>query len=255
MNTQSCRYKIVVSFDGSGYAGWQWQANGISVQQRIEESIEKIFRVQLRIHGSSRTDTGVHARGLVAHFDLPCRADGSPPMSAEKLPLALNSALPEDIRITLGELVPDTFHARFSATGKQYRYHVWNHRHANPLMRNTVWHVPVDLDLESMRRACLLFPGKRDFRSFACTHDYHIEDTVRTVTRCSLRHAGPLLTFIIEGDGFLYRMVRGMVGTLVQVGKGRLDPESITSILEEKDRQFAGQTAPAHGLVLWEVFY
>lgn len=259
------RYKIIISFDGSAYVGWQWQANGMTVQQRIEEAIEAIFNISVRIHGSSRTDTGVHAIGMVAHFDIPLPGqhggDGNTEspldgvMSSEKLPLALNSQLPEDIRIVSAGIVPESFHARFSATGKQYRYFIWNHRHANPHLRKTSWHVTLPLDTERMRAAAGFLPGTHDFRSFANNHTYPVEDTVRTITRVNVRKSGPLITIIIEGDGFLYKMCRGITGTLKQIGCGKFEPDVIPSMIAQKNREYAGQTAPAHGLFLWKVFY
>lgn len=237
----------------------------MTVQQRIEEAIEAIFNISIRIHGSSRTDTGVHAIGMVAHFDIPLPdrhvvhgkinspMDGV--MSSEKLPLALNSQLPEDIRIISAQVVPETFHARFSATGKQYRYYIWNHRHANPHLRKTSWHVTLPLEIECMRTAAGFLPGTHDFRSFANNHTYPIEDTVRTITRVNIRKAGPLITIIIEGDGFLYKMCRGIAGTLKQVGSGKFEPGIIPAMIAQKNREYAGQTAPPHGLFLWKVFY
>lgn len=250
------RYRIEVSYDGTHYSGWQWQANGISIQQKIEEAIEKIFRVSLRIHGSSRTDTGVHAIGLVAHFDLQNSRDGSPPVTEEKLPLALNSQLPRDISITAASIVDSNFHARFSAIAKQYRYFIWNSRQPNPHLRTSAWHYPISLDVGLMRQAAKLIPGRRDFRCFAKHHTYEIEDTVRTVFRCSVRKSGDsLICIILEGDGFLYRMCRGIAGTLAQVGMGKYQPEAIIRMLESESRSQAGMTAPSHGLFLWKVFY
>ena len=172
-----------------------------------------------------------------------------------KVPLALNSYLPEDIRVVAAQRVPLDFHSRFQATGKQYRYFVWNHTAMNPLLRRQAWHVPVKLDLAALRAAARHVVGKHDFRSFAATHSYHIEDTVRTLTRCEIQRRGALLTFVIEGDGFLYKMCRGVVGTLVQLGKGKFHETELKQMLAAKDRRVSGMTAPAHGLVLWKVFY
>ena len=147
------------------------------------------------------------------------------------------------------------FHARFAAAGKQYRYFVWNHAAMNPLIRHTAWHVPRPLDLRAMRLAAPFFVGQHDFQSFAANPGYAKASTVRTLARCELTKRGRLLTFIIEGDGFLYKMCRGIVGTLVQVGLGKFPPDAINRMLAKKDRRLAGMTAPAHGLVLWRVFY
>jgi tRNA pseudouridine38-40 synthase len=246
------RLKLTISYDGTNYEGWQVQKVGVGVQQKIEEAMAKIFQMRIRLHGSSRTDTGVHARAMMAHFDLP---DDRLRMNLSKVPLALNAQLPEDIRIMDAHRVPESFHARFSAKRKQYRYLVYNHPSMSPLLRQQAWHVPVKLDLESMRKAAKNFEGKKDFAAFASNRNYAMESTVRTVFRCEMRKAGPLLTFIIEGDGFLYKMCRGMVGTVVQVGMGRFSEKDIPRMLAAKDRRMAGMTAPAHGLILWKVFY
>lgn len=250
----STRYLIKVSYDGTDYSGWQWQANSVTVQEKIEESIKIIFNTSLRIHGCSRTDTGVHAIGMMAHFDL-ANNNGESPMSAEKLPLALNRILPLDIRIIEAKIVSNSFHARFEAKGKQYRYFIWNNRHANPHLSKSSWHYPQELNLDSMKIASKYLIGRHDFRAFANHHTYEIEDTTRTLHRCSIRKAGPLITLILEGDGFLYKMCRGITGTLVQVGSGKYHPDAIEMMLESKSRSVAGMTAPAHGLFLWKVFY
>ena len=246
------RLKLTIAYDGTNYEGWQVQKIGLGVQQKIEEAIAKIFQAQIRLHGSSRTDTGVHARAMIAHFDLP---EERLRMDMSKVPLALNAQLPEDIRIMEAHRVPESFHARFSAKGKQYRYFVFNHASMYPLLRQQAWHVPVKLDLVAMRKAVTYFKGKKDFAAFANNRNYAMETTVRTVFRCELRKAGPLLTFLIEGDGFLYKMCRGIVGTVVQVGMGKFKESDISRMLATKDRCMAGMTAPAHGLVLWKVFY
>ena len=151
--------------------------------------------------------------------------------------------------------VPEKFHARFDATGKQYRYFIWNHHSMNPLLRHHAWHVPRPLNLKVMRAAAKTLIGKHDFKSFAGTRSYEMESNVRTLTRCDIKKSGQQLTFIIEGDGFLYKMCRGIVGTLVQVGLGKFTPEGMSRMLALRDRRAAGMSAPAHGLVLWKVYY
>jgi tRNA pseudouridine38-40 synthase len=243
---------MTIAYDGAGYAGWQVQKGDTGVQDVIEQALSKIIPGKHRLHSSSRTDTGVHAMGMVAHVELPKHQFKVAP---RKLRLALNAHLPEDIRIlTISRAKPD-FHARFDATGKHYRYVVWNHPAMNPLLRGTAWHYPQALDLTAIREAAALFVGKHDFRSFAANRGYAYHDTVRTLTRCEVKRSGPQLTFIIEGNGFLYRMCRGMVGTLVQVGRGRFQPGEIREMLKHTDRRIAGMTAPAHGLILWKVNY
>lgn len=246
------KFRLVIAYDGANYEGWQVQKTGLGVQQRVEEALAKLFPSAGRVHGSSRTDTGVHALGLVAHFEIPkaeCR------MPIRKLALAINASLPPDIRVLAATRAGADFHARFDARGKQYRYFVWNHPAMNPLLRAQAWHVPLPLNFAAMKRAAKHFIGKHDFKSFAVNRNYEMESTVRTVTRCAVRRSGRLLTFIIEGDGFLYKMCRGLVGTLVQVGQGKFPAEDVPAMLDAKDRRLAGMTAPAHGLVLWKVYY
>ena len=246
------KFKLTIAYDGTGYEGWQVQKTGTGVQEKVEAALAKLFPSHPRVHSSSRTDTGVHALGMVAHFEL---SPAECKMPARKLALALNAWLPEDIRVLAAARARGDFHARFQATGKQYRYFVWNHAAMNPLIRHTAWHVPRPLDLSAMRLAAPAFVGKHDFQSFAANPGYAKASTVRRLARCELKRRGRLLTFVIEGDGFLYKMCRGIVGTLVQIGLGKFAPDDILRMLESKDRAVAGMSAPAHGLVLWKVFY
>jgi tRNA pseudouridine38-40 synthase len=246
------KFKLTIAYDGTGYEGWQVQKTGTGVQEMVETALAKLFPSQPRLHGSSRTDTGVHALGMIAHFEVPAAEFK---MTARKLALALNAWLPEDIRILSAQRAPKEFHARFNAAGKQYRYFVWNHTAMNPLIRHTTWQVPRPLDLRAMRAAAPLFVGRHDFKSFAASRNYQMASTVRKLTRCGIKKNGQLLTFIIEGDGFLYKMCRGIVGTLVQVGQGKFPADEIRRMLAKKDRRVAGVTAPAQGLVLWKVYY
>ena len=248
----SVKVKLTIAYDGTAYAGWQVQKTGLGVQQKIEEALAGLFPVAPRLHGSSRTDAGVHALGMVAHFEIP-RPQFKIPFP--KLALALNAFLPEDVRVLSATSCSADFHARFDAVGKQYRYLVWNHPAMNPLLRHVAWQVPQTLDLSAMREAAGIFPGKHDFKSFAATRNYEMESTVRTLWRCGIKRTGPLLTFYIEGDGFLYKMCRGIVGTLVQLGRGKFTREDLKHMLAAKDRRAGGMSAPAHGLVLWKVFY
>jgi tRNA pseudouridine38-40 synthase len=249
---QTVKFKMVLAYDGTAYEGWQTQKMGTGVQEKLEEALAKLFPSRPRTHSSSRTDTGVHALGMVAHAEVP-RAEFR--MTPRKLTLALNAWLPEDIRVVSAHRVSPTFHARFDAAGKQYRYFIWNHPAMNPLLRRTAWHVPRPLDAAAMRRAAALLAGRHDFRSFTANPGYSRASTVRTLARCDVRRGASLITFIIEGDGFLYKMCRGIVGTLAQVGLGRIPAAEVGRMLAKKDRRAAGMTAPAHGLVLWKVFY
>jgi tRNA pseudouridine38-40 synthase len=246
------KLKLTIAYDGAAYQGWQVQKVGTGVQEVIEVALSKIISGKHRLHSSSRTDTGVHALGMVAHVDLPKSRFR---MKPEKLRLALNAHLPDDIRILEVRRAKAGFHARFGATGKRYRYLVWNHPAMNPLLRSTAWHYPQMLDYRAIEAAAKAFVGTHDFRSFSANRGYEIPSTVRTLTRCRVQRKGPLLTFVIEGDGFLYKMCRGIVGTLIQVGRGRFSTEDIQRMLSKRDRRVAGMTAPAHGLVLDKVFY
>jgi tRNA pseudouridine38-40 synthase len=189
---------------------------------------------------------------MVAHFEVP-RAEAR--FTSRKLGLALNAHLPADIRIVSAATAREKFHARFDADGKQYRYFVWNHAAMNPLLRHSAWHVPRKLDLRLMRAAAKLYVGRHDFQSFSSNPGYKKQTTVRTLTRCDVKKSGAQYQFVIEGDGFLYKMCRGIVGTIVQAGLGKFPPDEVKVMLVKADRRVAGMTAPAHGLVLWKVFY
>ncbi len=246
------KFKLVIAYDGTAYEGWQVQKIGTGVQQIVESALAKLFPSAPRLHSSSRTDTGVHALGMVAHFEIP-RAEFK--MTVRRLALAINAWLPEDVRVVSASGANEKFHARFDAGGKQYRYFVWNHAAMNPLLRQTAWHVPRKLDLKAMRAAAKLFVGRHDFQSFSANPGYKKQTTVRRLTRCDVKKSGAQYTFIIEGDGFLYKMCRGVVGTIVQAGLGKFPPGEVKTMLAKADRRVAGMTAPAHGLVLWKVFY
>ncbi|MDH7502420.1 MAG: tRNA pseudouridine(38-40) synthase TruA [Verrucomicrobiota bacterium] len=246
------RLKLTIAYDGSGYAGWQVQKTGTGVQEKVESALAKLFPSRPRLHSSSRTDAGVHALGLVAHFDVP---KSEMRMPVKKLVLAVNAWLPDDIRVLSAHRCQSSFHARFSAAGKQYRYYIWNHPAMNPLLRHTAWHVPRPLDVAAMRAGARQFVGRHDFRALSSNPGYNRRSTVRRVRRCEVQKRGRLLTVIVEADGFLYKMCRGIVGMLVQIGLGRFAPSDVSRILAGRDRRLAGMTAPAHGLVLWRVTY
>jgi tRNA pseudouridine38-40 synthase len=252
VQVDTVKIRLVIAYEGTKYAGWQVQKVGVGVQEKVEDVLKRYFPSAPRLHSSSRTDAGVHALAMIAHVEIP-RAEFR--MTPDKLLLALNAYLPEDIRIMSATRVRAEFHARFDATGKQYRYFVWNHAAMNPLLRSQAWHVPQKLDLNAIRSAAPLLLGKHDFKSFAANRNYEMETTTRTLTRCDVVRKGPLLAFIIEGDGFLYKMCRGIVGTLVQIGLGKFAVSDLKQMLHARDRRAAGMTAPAHGLVLWKVFY
>lgn len=246
------KIKLVIAYDGAAYQGWQWQKVGTGVQEKIEEALGKTLGSTPRVIGSSRTDTGVHALGMIAHFKLPPAHLNFNP---RKILLALNAHLPDDIRILKATRAKPRFHAQFDATGKEYRYYLWNHPAHNPLLLGRCWHMTRPLDLAAMREAAKHFPGTKNFESFAVNRSYRMASYVRTLNSCRIQKSGPLLTFVIRGEGFLYRMCRGIVGTLVQVGIGKYKPEQVAAMLEARNREMAGMSAPAHGLVLQKVFY
>ena len=246
------KLKLTIAYDGFQYKGWQVQKSGITVQQKIEEALQKLFPSVDRVHSSSRTDTGVHARGMVAHVEI---EKDEYRIGELKLRLALNAFLPDDVSVLEVKRVPANFHARFDATGKQYRYMIWNHPVSNPLRRHTSWHVSRNLDLADMQKAAKYFIGSHDFSAFAVKREYEMRSTVRVVTNCKFYKKDSMLTCVIEGEGFLYKMCRGIVGTLIDVGTGKLKPIDIQNILKSCDRSKAGMTAPAHGLILWKVIY
>ncbi len=246
------RIRLTVAYDGTAYRGWQVQLEGITVQGCLEVALGRLFRCGPRVVSSSRTDTGVHARGMSVHFDVP-RSEWR--MTPDKLILAANAHLPEDIRVTAAAQTKADFHARFDAIGKQYRYTVWNDAAHDPLGLRQQWHVPKPIDLRAMKAAAATLVGCHDFLAFSASPGYERHHTVRNVTRCDVLRSGSRITVVIEADGFLYKMCRGIVGTLVQVGHGRFRPEELIPLLQTRDRTVVGMTAPALGLVLWKVFY
>lgn len=246
------RLRLTVAYDGAAFLGWQVQPQSPTAQEVLEATLSKIFPSSPRVVGSSRTDTGVHARGLVVHLDVP---RGEWRMTPRKLVLALNAHLPDELRIMEARTARPQFHARYDTRGKQYRYQLWNHAALDPLLRHTAWHVTRPLDVAAMKQAAKSLVGRHNFRSFAANPGYERASYIRHLTRCDVRRSGPLLTVILEADGFLYKMCRGIVGTLVQVGLGKFSPGEILPMLERCDRRVAGMTAPAHGLILWKVHY
>ena len=241
--------KLKVEYEGTNYLGWQRQPQGMTIQQALEEAIERITGVMPTVTGASRTDARVHARGQVANF----KTESSLPL--ERLRGALNAVLPRDIVIREAAEATEDFNSRFSALSKLYHYTVWNDPIRPALERNSVWHVRHPLDAELMQQAANLLIGTRDFACFQSANAAS-ETTARTVMRASWRTDSPgKLIFAIEADGFLYNMVRAIVGTLVGVGAGKVSIEQFRKILESADRRKAGRTAPPQGLCLMEVRY
>lgn len=242
------RIKIIVSYDGTNYGGWQLQKNAPSIQGELERALKTLTGSRIVIQSAGRTDAGVHALGQCAHFDYP----GSVP--PEKLPFVFNSMLPRDIRVIHAEQAEDTFHARYDAKGKRYIYTIYNSPHSNALLYNRTMHVPQPLNIESMRGAAQHIIGTHDFKAF-CASGSYVKSTVRTVNRLDIVREGPLIRIIIEGNGFLYNMVRIIAGTLIRTGLSKLKPEEVEQIILSRSRAAAGFTAQPQGLMLDEVFY
>ena len=240
--------KLELAFDGTNYHGWQRQNNNPTVQEEIEKAIERITCEFSSVLGCSRTDAGVHAENYVCNFTSNTSID------CFRLPLALNAVMPKDIRIYRAEDVPPEFHATLDATEKTYKYLVKNAAHQNPFLRNYSWHYPHDVDVDLMQRVIPHFCGTHDFTSFMCT-DSDAKSPVRTVKHLSVEKKDDLLEFSVTADGFLYNMVRIIVGTLIYVGNQKIPASDIPHILEAKDRRLAGVTAPAHGLRLYRIVY
>jgi tRNA pseudouridine38-40 synthase len=254
MNTESSSAKRVfmeICYDGADYCGWQIQPNAITVQEVIEATLNKFFTGQrLRLTGSSRTDTGVHALGFVASFDLPEK----PIIPLDKLHLALNRALPESIKIRRMDAVDSSFHPRYDAKGKAYTY-IFNRGPISPFSAHYSWQMLYKLDIDRIRQAVKYLEGTHDFSSFACEGGTKMEHKVRTIYRIDLQEFGPYLCITFIGDGFLYKMVRSMIGTLREVGTGQRKPDELKAILAAGNRDVAGKTAPGCGLFLMKVFY
>jgi tRNA pseudouridine38-40 synthase len=240
--------KIVIEYDGHSYHGWQSQINALSVQDVIERALYKLTGEETALTGASRTDTGVHALGQVANFFTRSA------IPAEKFAFALNTMLPVDITIRDSEEVPPDFHSRFSATGKRYIYKIYNHPFPSALLRHRAYHVYLPLNLEHMQKGAACLVGTHDFSAFMATGS-RVKTTVRTIRKLSVAKNGDMITLDVEGDGFLYNMVRIIAGTLVEIGMGRIRAEDVPDIISGKDRRKAGRTAPPHGLYLAEVFY
>lgn len=242
------RIKLTIAYDGTNYCGWQVQPNGITVEEVVNKALKKLTGEDIQVIGASRTDSGVHALGNVAVFDTHTTI---PP---ERISYALNQRLPEDIVIVKSEEVAEDFHPRYCDCSKTYEYHILNTRIPIPTKRLTNYFVSYDLDVEKMRKAAGYLIGEHDFVSF-CNVRTDAEDTVRTVTELEILKDGEEITIRISGNGFLYNMVRIIVGTLIRVGRGFYEPEKVKEILEAKDRKAAGVTAPPHGLILAEIRY
>lgn len=245
-------YKLIISYDGTRYSGWQVQPNGISIQEVLQEKMSIILREKAHVTGSGRTDAGVHALGQTAHFKTKIRID------PYRFLHSLNALLPADIRVHSVEEVSPGFHPRYDAKGKIYSYHLNLNRTVSPFRRLYTLHVHDKIDVDLLKQAAQCFIGTHDFTSFA--NEAHkgsaAEDAVRTIHRLDVIFEDEgYLRLEFEGNGFLYKMVRNIVGALLDVARGKIPLDKLPQILLAKDRKLAGQTAPAHGLFLVKVIY
>ena len=242
------RVKMIVAYDGTNYCGWQIQPNGITIEQVLNEHLSRLLKEDIKVTGASRTDAGVHSLGNVCMFDTNTR------MPAEKISYALNQKLPEDIVVVDSCEVSDDFHPRFSKSRKTYEYRILNARFRNPTRRLDTYFYHYPLDTDKMSEAAKYLIGEHDFASF-CSANSQAQTTVRTIYDCTVSKAGDIITIRVTGNGFLYNMVRIIVGTLIYVNEGRLKPEDIDRIIASRDRNLAGITAKPYGLYLNKVFY
>ena len=243
------RYSIDISYDGTVYAGWQVQPTDLSVQEVIEKVLLKLTSETIKIHGSGRTDQGVHAKRQVAHFDL--EKEWVP----RRLYAAINALLPPDIRVLKVRNVRSNFHARSTAKSKEYRYFIWNAQSISPFDRLYKTEISRKLDIKRMRAAAKLLEGEHDFAAFTASSKTTIKSTVRTIFSLEVKAKGNNIIIIAKGSGFLYKMVRSLVGWLIEVGDGSADPEDTTEVLASCKRTSRVPTAKAKGLFLWKVNY
>ena len=244
------RLKLLIAYDGRKFRGWQSQATRDGVQDFLEARFAKIVGKRVVVHGSGRTDAGVHALGQIAHADVP--RDLVP---VGRWSAALNAELPPEIRVLRVTRAPSDFHARFNACGKIYTYRIWNDSILHPIEIGRAWFMPVPLDFDRLRDAAQIFVGTNNFASFAANRGQPELGTVRTITAVRVTRRGPLITLRFEGSGFLYKMVRLLTGTLVRVAQGRLDAGFIRELLAAPGQRKTNYAAPAEGLYLTRVLY
>lgn len=240
------RILLRVAYEGTNYCGWQIQPNGITIEEVLNRELSRFFKEDIKVIGASRTDAGVHAMGNLAVFDT------SSKMPGEKVSYALNVSLPADIRILASMDVPSDFHPRHCNSTKTYEYHIYNDKIENPLRRNFCAFTYYDLNVEEMQRAADYLVGEHDFKSFCNIHTA-VKDTVRTIYAINIDKQDKELVITVQGNGFLYNMVRIIAGTLMEVGSGLRKADEIPTILEAKNRETAGKTAQARGLMLKKI--
>ena len=240
--------KLTISYDGYNYHGWARQKDALSIQEVIEGALSKLFDRKVHICGTSRTDAGVHALGQVANVVI------DTPIPIENMQKAINALLPDDIAIVDASEEKLNFDPIGDPKGKHYRYTIYTGSEKPVFNFRTVWHYPYQLNSKDMDLAARMFIGTKDFKSFASAKDYRT-DSIRTITRCSVEQNGDNITIDVEGNRFMYNMVRNMVGTLVEIGRGRWQPEVIDKIIAATDRRQAGMLAPPNGLCLMKVYF
>ncbi len=241
-------YKVTLAYDGTDYHGFQLQANALTIQQRLEETLSFLYKSKIRVEAAGRTDAGVHARGQVVSFTAPAL------IPEKQLPVALNGLLPRDLVVLEAQEAPQGFSARRDAVAKVYTYTIDNGVFPDVLRRRYTWHIDRHLDLPAMQEAATYLQGKHDFKAFQSAGS-KVKTTVRTLFNLDLTKQEQFISLYYKGDGFLYKMVRNITGTLVEVGKGRLSPLEVARILESGSRRQAGATAPPEGLCLEKVLY
>jgi len=246
---QARRLKLIVAYDGAPFAGWQSQAHGNTIQDHLERAFERVTSVRARVQGAGRTDAGVHALAQCAHTDV------SKFLALARWVEALNALLPPAIRVLRCRYVPRDFHARLSAKGKIYRYRIWSAPVLPPFEYRRAWHIPHELDLKILKSAAKHFIGIHDFASFAANRGKPEKNTIRTIHSVRVQQKGPCVTIEFEGDGFLYKMVRLIVGSLVRCALGKMRIEAITARLHSGEIGSARLAAPAEGLFLIRVRY
>jgi len=240
--------KLTISYEGTQYAGWQFQKNALTIQEVIQAALKKITGAKTNLTASGRTDAGVHAEAQVANF----RTRSGIPL--DKLQMALNSALPGDIVITDAEEVPVRFNAQHDARSKLYRYTIYNGNFIDPFIRRYAAKVFYRLNIDSMKKAARFLEGRHDFKSFQ-TQDGEEKDSVRRIYHIKVEKSGKLVYIYMKVDGFLYNMARNIAGILIEAGRGKIRPSDVKEILSKKDRRHSGPTMPAKGLCLIEVNY
>jgi tRNA pseudouridine38-40 synthase len=246
----SRRLKLIIAYDGAPFAGWQSQSHRNTVQDHLERAFERVLGKQVRVHGAGRTDAGVHALAQCAHVDIP-----SDRLSAARWTEALNAILPPTIRVLRCRCLSNDFHARHSAKGKIYRYTIWLAPVLPPFEYRRTWHIARPIDLKILKRAAKHFVGTHDFAGFAAHRGKQEKSTVRTIYSVRIRQKGPCLTIEFDGDGFLYKMVRLIVGSLMKCGLGKMRVEDVTARLDSGQMGPARFAAPAEGLLLVRVRY